>query len=113
MDRGVVASMSVRTPHLALPFRFTGGQAAVLEQDSTDEITQCAEVILRYRRGQRSELPAFGIPEQAFRPGGASLDELRQAVTRWEPRAIATIDTDGIAELAQRVKIEIAGGGNA
>lgn len=106
-------------PHLALPFRVERGRAAVVEQDSDEDVEQCVEAVLRYRPGERPEAPDFGTPDQTHRQGGADLQELADAVSRWEPRAHAVARDAGTDELgmAQRVQIAIdregASGGRA
>src|SRR5690349_14821282 len=66
----------VRSPHFSLPFRFARGGCPVVEQDSSEEITQCGEVALRYERGQRTAIPDFGVPDQAMLQQGANLDQI-------------------------------------
>lgn len=82
----------VDIPHLALPVRFVGGAAVTVEQDSTDEIAQCVETILRYRPGQRPELPDFGVADPTFQMAPIDLDRARAAVLEWEPRARTIIE---------------------
>lgn len=77
----------VQVPHLAYPFHFgRDGSAAVLEQDSIDEITQCVEVFLRTEEGQRVELPDYGIPGFVF-VDEIDTEFLTTMVEEWEPRA--------------------------
>lgn len=105
----------VSIPHFALPFRFEGGSAAVVEQDTEDEVAQCVEVLVSTPVGSRIEdLPEYGIVDPAFVPvidTGTILD----ALETWEPRAVATlaVDTDALDELVQRVEalIAVEGGG--
>lgn len=59
-----------------------------------EEIAQCVEAILGTEVGTRLELPGFGLLEQAFREGGASLQELQVAIAQWEPRATALPERD-------------------
>jgi phage baseplate assembly protein W len=75
-------------PHFAFPFRFTvSNKADVIEQDSPEEVNQCVEIILRYPRGYRVDLPEFGIRDQSFLQNGPDLNEIHSAIARWEPRA--------------------------
>jgi phage baseplate assembly protein W len=76
-------------PHFALPFRFERNVAAVVEQDTTDEITDCMTSILLCPLGFRSELPAYGVEDPTFAMGAVDLDALAAAVRLWEPRADA------------------------
>jgi hypothetical protein len=92
-------------PHFSLPFRFSNGQAAVTEQDSIDEIADCALAVMLCPRGYRAELPAFGIPDPTFSSSLAVVDELRMTVAIWEPRLSALIsgELDPVDELIQHV----------
>jgi len=76
-------------PHLALPFSFggPGRHATEVEQDTGDEIEMCAEAVVRTMKGQRIELPRFGIDDPLFRMNGANVDQIRRDVEEWEPRA--------------------------
>ena len=78
-------------PHFALPFRF-GPQAAVSEQDSIDEIADCALAIVLCPIGYRVELPTFGLPASVFASPRVDVDGMRTAIDSWEPRAQATLD---------------------
>lgn len=84
------------TPHFFLPFQFENGSVPEVEEDSLQEVTQCVFAILSYHKGQLFWDPDFGIPEQAFRQGGISIDELREAVAVQEPRATVMIDSGEI-----------------
>lgn len=75
------------TPHLKIPFEVNDGQVAVVEQDSIDDVTGCVFSVLATERGTRPELPEFGLADPTFRLGGVDLDELRDVVEEWEPRA--------------------------
>lgn len=75
-------------PHLSFPYEF----GVHNEQDTIDDITACVAAVLSCPQGFRNEEPTFGITDQAFRQGGASLPELRSAVSRWEPRAQTQAD---------------------
>ena len=99
-------------PHLALPFTWTRGlggtlTAAVTEQESTDELADCAAAIIRTVQGQRSTLPDFGRPQLEF----ASSVELTNAalagaLLEWEPRlsALVTGELDPDDPELQRIR---------
>lgn len=89
-------------PHFAVPFQFANGVAAVNEQDSADDIEACVLAIASYTLGSRIEKPDFGVPDQTFRQGGVDGATLAAAITRWEPRADATVDVDN-SYLANRI----------
>jgi hypothetical protein len=81
-------------PHFALPFRFVAGGAAVVEQDSKDEIVACATAIILCPLGFRVELPAFGITDPTFTQGVARTDAIEAALAEWEPRAAQLVHSE-------------------
>lgn len=84
------ASVTLPVPHLALPFRLANdGTAAVVAQDSLDEITQCVQVLLATPLGSREITPGYGIPDPTFQ--GADPAVITNAVAVWEPRAAVTV----------------------
>lgn len=102
--------MAVEVPQLAVPFRVEGGEAAVVEQGSDAEVLQCVEAVLRYRPGDRDDLPEFGTRDQAHQQGGARLAELTDAVERYEERvhAVAAREDDTTMGLVDRVRLTVA-----
>lgn len=98
--------MAVTTPHFALPFSLSNGQAAVVEQDSPDDIANCVEAVLRYTPGWRFADPEFGVSDQTFRRD-LDLDEIRGQIARYEPRAAETVD-DVSGELREAHTIDDA-----
>lgn len=100
---------SPSVPHLAVPFRIVAGRAAVVEQDTDQEIAQCVGVVLRCPRGFRIERPEFGLDDPTFRMGGADAAEIAEVVAEWEPRAQALVeaDTGRLAEAISDVRIRI------
>jgi phage baseplate assembly protein W len=94
-------------PHFSLPFRFVSPQAAVSEQDSLDEIADCVYAILVCPRGFRIESPLFGLPDPTFAMPAPDLDEIRDAIETWEPRAVALLSErpDLLDELIARVEV--------
>jgi phage baseplate assembly protein W len=101
--------MSVDVPHFAQPFRFSTPFAAVSEQDSLDEIADCVYAILVCPLGFRVESPLFGLPDQTFAMPAPDLDEIREAIESWEPRAAALLaeHPDLADELIARVEVLI------
>ena len=97
-------------PHFAIPFRFAGGAAVVVEQDTTDEILSCELAILLCPVGFRMELPAFGIPDPTFSEGAPDANVIAAALTTWEPRSqeMVTSQIDSIDELIARVNVRFA-----
>lgn len=98
-----------RNPHLRFPFQVPGSSVPVLEQDTVDEIAQCAELIWRTPLGFRIELPEFGVRDQTFALGGVDKEELMMALAQWEPRAEAAIidSPDLYDELVNRVSARV------
>lgn len=96
-------------PHFSLPFRFVNGAAAVVEQDTAEEVATCVEAIIRCPIGFRDELPEFGAVSPVFRQAPVPVEELRQAVAEWEPRANADITEygDAVDEAIRTVRIAV------
>jgi phage baseplate assembly protein W len=86
--------MGVTVPKFKVPFEIEGKHADYVEQDSTEEITQCVTTVLETHIGDRADIPTFGVEDQAFREGGADVQALSDAVRDWEPRADVTFDVD-------------------
>lgn len=96
-------------PHFAIPFRVdSSGAAAVVDQDSFQEIAQCCEVLFLTTPGERIELPEYGVPNQVFLPESlVDTSALSTAVKKWEPRATALIESTAIDETLRHLLIEI------
>jgi len=92
-------------PHFDLPFRFASPQAAVVEQDSIEEIAECCLAILLCPLGYRVELPDFGIADPTFATPLVDRAAIRTAVETWEPRAALVLsqEIDDVDQLVQRV----------
>lgn len=101
----------VQVPHLKMPLNFTHGPAPLVEQDSLEEVAQCAETVLATPQGYRDELPTFGTPDQTFSVGGIEPRLLMDALERWEPRAVVAIETDDILleELVMFARVDLMG----
>jgi hypothetical protein len=96
-------------PHFDLPFRFASSSAAVVEQDSLEEIANCVYAVLVCPLGFRVELPTYGTPDPTFSMPSPDLDELREVVTTWEERASVLLDehADQYDELIARVGVVV------
>jgi phage baseplate assembly protein W len=96
-------------PHFSFPFRRTanGKTVEVVEQDMDDEILDCIEVLLTTERGERIELPDYGLPDPLFIQGGTSLEMVRQIIATWEPRANATVTRTELVDMLDRIRIEV------
>lgn len=97
-------------PHFALPFRFVGGAAAVLEQDTADEILACVEAVIRCPLGYRDELPEFGVRDMTFEQGGPDMLAIEAALSDWEPRAQVALAErrDRYDELVSTVTVRVS-----
>jgi predicted component of type VI protein secretion system len=93
-------------PHFDLPFRFTP-QAAVVEQDSVEEIAECVLAVLLCPRGYRTELPEYGVPDPTFSTPRVDQLAIRRTIETWEPRAqlLMSQETDALDQLIQRVQV--------
>jgi hypothetical protein len=98
-------------PHLDLPVRAVNGVLVSVDQDSLDEIAVCVESTLRYQPGDFDPEPAFGVPDQTFRQGGADVDAVTSAVRAWEPRADALVTEDAslMGDLIETVRVDLTG----
>jgi phage baseplate assembly protein W len=80
-------SGQVGIPHFDLPFRFNAGKAAVVEQDSLDDVVNCVEAAVRTENGSRKELPTFGVREMTFEPQPVDTAGMMAHIMEHEPRA--------------------------
>lgn len=101
--------MAVDIPHFSLPFRFEGTTVAMNEQDTIDEVADCVEAVLRCPIDFRVELPEFGSDPTLFEQAPIPLENVRQAVLLWEPRADADFDEQGdpFDEGVRRVRVSL------
>jgi phage baseplate assembly protein W len=104
----------IDTPQFDLPFRFEAKddgtvQAAVVEQDSTQDVLNCVEAVLRTPLGYREELPDFGVEDPTFRQMPVDPSRIAQAIERWEPRANITVDSypDSLDEALAHVRVQV------
>lgn len=102
--------MALEAPHFDLPFRF-GPQntAATVEQDSSTDIRNCVEAILRYPKGFCEEEPEFGITNPLFAEGEIDKDALRVEVEEWESRADLSTSTtiDPLDAAIQTIRVNV------
>lgn len=94
----------LETPQFSLPFRLdSSGDVACHEQDGPDDVMQGAVTVLRYRQGERSTAPDFGIPDPVLLENGISLDELAIAVRRYEPE----VDIEMVREVIDEQGVDL------
>lgn len=104
-----------QTPHFDLPFRLGGGSgdavhsAAVVEQDSFEDIANCVEVIVRCPFGFREDNILFGFPELALVTQPVLSEVIRDVVAGQELRAeiFMTEHPDRFDALVDRITVEI------
>ena len=101
-------------PHFAYPFAFQNVngqvQAAVVEQDSIEEILACVNAIVACPIGTRDELPGFGVPDVLFAQAPLNPSTVVQAIVRWEPRAriAASEFADAGSDAQRHLQLEIS-----
>lgn len=96
-------------PHFAFPFQFATPQAAVVEQDTIEDVVACATVILSCPKGYRVELPEFGLPDPTFSVAPLDVDVIAETLDTWEPRASNLINDqpDKFDELVRHVQVTV------
>lgn len=88
-------------PHFRMPFEFgADGHAVCVEQDSPEDVEQCVYAVVLTTKGQRIELPDYGVPDQVFSEDGPDTEEYARAIEEWEDRAALVID------LSQDVEVD-------
>ena len=92
-------------PHFAIPFRFAGPQAAVVEQDSIDEIAYSVYTVLVTPQGSRVDLPEFGLPDLTFTTQPIDREVIRATIEEWEPRALVEFSDDDLVAMARSVGV--------
>lgn len=101
-------------PHFDLPFRFAGLTAAVVEQDSSKDVTNCVEAALRTTRGTRLYVPDFGIDDPTFEKLPVDVNKIKAQVLRNEPRAGLDLMqwTDMLDVLITQITVGVSQSGN-
>jgi hypothetical protein len=96
-------------PHFDLPFRFSTPQAAVVEQDSIEEIAGCVLALLLCEQGFRVELPEYGLLDPTFSSPRVDVEAIRAQVLEWEPRASVILDAEPARfdELVSLVSVQV------
>lgn len=110
MGGGLVA-FPVRVPHFDLPFRFIGGSASVVEQDSEEDIANCVETIIRTPYGYRVQdyTPDFGILQPTFEIQPVDTELIKSTILVQEPRAdiLITEHSDRLDRMIDNITAEI------
>jgi hypothetical protein len=93
----------VDTPHFAYPFTLVGNAVDVSEQDSIDELQDCANVIVRCPTGFLLARPDFGWAFPEFRTVPIDPRELVAAMNRFGPTAtFSAVEVSRVADLSIR-----------
>lgn len=97
-------------PHFSLPFRLQGVSFAENEQDSPEDIVDCAEAVLRFTPGDREMLPEFGTQDLTFMQQPVDPKVVVNAVATWEPRAhvLARERPDLLDTLVDHLIVEVS-----
>jgi len=78
-------------PHFDLPFRYENLRAAVVQQDTKADVTNCVEATVRTVIGTRAWVPTFGIDDDTFTQQPVNTQKLSNQIRRNEPRAILNL----------------------
>lgn len=102
--------VEIINPHFDLPFRMEGGKAAVVEQDSVDDITNCVVAILKYAKGSRliDDRAEFGIRQPEFEMAPVDINSINDDIAEQEPRAQISIsqEIDSVDALVTHIRVE-------
>lgn len=92
---------------LAWPVRFVGGRARTIDGDTDAGVTQRIELLCKVRRGERPLVPAFGIPDPAFR-AGVDLVEINAGLALFGPDGVQVALTSVDVRSASSARVELA-----
>lgn len=93
--------------HLAIPFRLVNGAYATHEQDTDSEAADCVRNILVFEKGDRVEDLDFGIEDPTFTTMPIDVDDIAQAISDYEPRVDAEIETEDLPDGTEKVGIYV------
>jgi hypothetical protein len=100
---------SIIAPEISLPFTFDmpNGDVLQVEQGSDQDIVNRIWIALSYEPGMWPADPSLGIPQQAFRKGGADLNAIERAIMNFVPDAQEIIERDlnWFVDLVDRIQI--------
>jgi hypothetical protein len=102
--------MAVEVPHFNLPFQLGASGAAVVEQDSIDDIAVCVVAILSTHIGWRAEVPTFGMPDLALRRQPIGAEDIHTLVSGQEQRALLVVDEhpDQVDSLIDHINVGVS-----
>lgn len=104
-----VATTQDPLTHFAFPFRYDPDTGyATVTQGTDEERLQNVEVLFSTTRGERIDVPGYGVPDPTF---SVQLDrtELERAVDEWVPEALAAVEDqpDDVDELIRQVVVRV------
>jgi phage baseplate assembly protein W len=94
-------------PHLAIPFRVVGEGYAIRQQDTDAEAADCVRNILVFTKGDRIEDLDFGIDDPSFQLQPVDIDDIAQAISEYEPRVDAEIETEDLPDGTTSVSVSV------
>jgi hypothetical protein len=81
----------VLVPHFALPFQLAYDHGSmvpkVVEEDSVEDIISCVEAAMRTMRGERVDMPSFGMDDPTFQMLPLDLESIIAQISAHENRA--------------------------
>jgi phage baseplate assembly protein W len=87
-----------------------GGRYVTVDQDTTDEVMQCVRAVISTVRGQRENLPSFGLDDDlTFALQDIDPSRIEAALSEWESRAQATITImpQTVDTLLQVIRVQV------
>lgn len=113
MGRRLVAVLKAQIPHFIVPFHFhnhgEGQIAHEVEQGTGEEIMTCADILIRYTKGDRPEYPEFGTSDMTFDEQPVPVEDLKAEVFAQDPRIELEVFSDPSAfdELIADVHVDV------
>ncbi len=93
-------------PKLRVPLRVENGRLGICEQDSQENVAACVYTVLSYERGSRLEDVDFGIEDPTFSQMPLDVEEWREQLSVYEPRAEIETFQD-IEETVSAILVEV------
>jgi hypothetical protein len=79
---------------IAFPVAVVGGQLQTVTDGTDTEVGMEVEILCLTPPGWFPGLPGFGLADQAFRKGGADVQEIERQIATWVPRAADAVQHD-------------------
>jgi hypothetical protein len=103
--------LTIPIPHFDLPFRFgtKGENAAVVLQDTVEDVRNCVEAVIRTQSQTREFVPTFGIEDPTFQIQPVDTNTIEQSVTTNEPRShmVFTSVADEVDNMINHITAEV------